>query len=163
MLQFTRAACLVGVVALGGCGLAKQAQIREEVAAAAKLRDEQRDECRRQFPDRLKKPVMPRIKCVSAALIAYHEAKKRSGGGSPHFDLVRLMTAKMAMAGERFDSGIISETQFEVESAAVESDYLSAVRARINSTSIARSAEIQAEAASAPVTCNRFGNSVTCF
>jgi hypothetical protein len=157
------------LVLVGGCGLAKQIQINKEAEAAKKAQAAQIAECERLFPDRLRKPVTPRVKCFNEANLSYHMAYARSVG-NPYLDLVRLMTAQMLLIAEKYDAGGLTEAQFEVAKATAQSDYASKVADRKNASAMVGAAQTQADAAqrraiaaSMPVTCNRYGNSVTCY
>ena len=154
---------------VGGCCLVKQVQINQESEAATKAQAAQIAECERLYPDRLRKPVTPRVKCFNEANLSYHTAYDRSVG-NPYLDLARLMTAQMLFVAEKYDAGGLSEAQFEVAKATVQSDYASKVAERGNASAMVGAAQIQADAAqrraiaaSMPVTCNRYGNSVTCY
>jgi hypothetical protein len=126
-------------------------------------------ECEKLYPNRTQKPVMPRIRCFNDAIMAYQLAHERSTG-NPNLDLARAMTAQMLVVGERYDKGAITEAQFEADKANVHSEYVTKVARRQNEAAMvgaartqAVAAQQQAIAASMPVTCNRFGNTVTCY
>jgi hypothetical protein len=112
---------------------------------------------------------MPRIRCFNDAIMAYQLAHERSTG-NPNLDLARAMTAQMLVVGERYDKGAITEAQFEADKANVHSEYVTKVARRQNEAAMvgaartqAVAAQQQAIAASMPVTCNHFGNTVTCY
>lgn len=78
-------------------------------------------------------------------------------------DLIRLKSAKRTEIFERVDAGQITPTQAEAELAEVTSNLVGEINRRSNSRQALILQEIAASSASAPVTCNRFGNSMTCF
>ena len=163
---------LVAAALLGGCGLAQQAKLNQEHADAQKTRDREAAECERLYPPH-HRPVSPRLKCVTDAYLKFGLR------GDPNMDLLRVMSAQMLVAGERFDGKKTSQVEFEAEKATVLADYNSKILQRRNSTMVANaaadqaaaaqhqawSAHQQALAASIPktTTCNRFGNTVTCY
>jgi hypothetical protein len=76
----------------------------------------------------------------------------------------------MLALGERYDAGRLSQSQDEVEKATIGTAYAGGVAQRRNAAVTANAAAEQAAAArsaawpaSKPTTCNRFGNSVTCY
>lgn len=154
---------------LSGCGLAMQAAEQQRFNEASGTLASEQAACERQYPDRLKKPVTPRVKCLMNAF-----RKFQSNG--PYADLAMVAAAKTELAAEHYDSGRISTAEYEVAIAQARAEAASAGAQRNNSSVAANAAASQAYAAQQqatistmqaltpprPVTCNRFGNSVTC-
>lgn len=146
---------------LAGCGLAIEARLQE----AQKLYEAQVAQCERLYPDRHRKPTQPRVSC-------FNNANMKLAEHDPDIDLTRAMTTQMLVLAERFDAGRSTPAQFEAEKAAVFADYRTRVMQRQNSTAMANAAADQAAAARQQAiaatmpkttTCNRFGNTVTCY
>jgi hypothetical protein len=131
-----------------------QAKLQE----AQKTYETQVAACERMYPERHRKPTLPRVKC-------FNEANMKLAEQDRDIDLVRVMTTQMLVLAERFDAGRLTEAQFEAEKAAVFADYRTRVLQREDSATIADASRQQAIAASMPrtTTCNRFGNTVTCY
>ena len=145
--------------ALAGCGPSK---LQLEAQAARDAYEAAIAACERSFPDRHRKPVTPRVKCFNEANL------NLAARGDPNVDLVTAMTAQMLVLAERFDGGRFSEARFESEKAVVFANYRTQVLQRENSAAVADAAQAQAWAAQQAatprsVTCNRFGNTVTCY
>jgi hypothetical protein len=159
---------------LSGCGLAHQIQFQQRVAEAQKINAAEAAECKARHPEPNQKPVTPWIKCLNAT-----NYKFASQVGDPNIDLLRLASAQMVALGERYDSGQLTEAQYDVEKATIGASYNSQLLQRRNSTLMANAAVDQASAAqqqaaattaaainsSTPktTTCNRLGNTVTCY
>lgn len=169
-------------LSLAGCGMAQQARVQQESSAATSIRDQQSAACESQFPDRRSKPATPRISCLNQAELTYHQAMARSVG-NPYLDLIHLSHAQRLQVAQRYDKGEIDPAQYEVELAQIAADANNQISARMNNATIAASAQQQAAAASQqaaiarqqaitsaiqsaapprPVSCTRFGNTVTC-
>jgi hypothetical protein len=161
-----------------GCGLARLAEAREQIAAARKTFDDELASCARSHPERYKKPVTPSVRCIGDATMKFNTALDRIGGNRD-LDLARLMTSRLVVAAVHYDAGRSSQAQFDAELAAAMSDYKTQQLQRRNSAAMVAAAKSQAAAAHAQadaarqaanavalptmVTCSRVGNSVTCF
>jgi len=159
---------ILGMIAtallLGGCGPSHQELLRAEVQ---KVHDTDMVRCTEQHPDRFRKPATLRVKCVNDANI-----KLATDGRDPNIDLVQTLAAHMLAVAERYDDGKLTKAQFDAERTAAFSDFRTRMLQRENSATIAdaatrtaAAAQQQAITSSIPrtVTCNRFGNTVTCY
>jgi hypothetical protein len=157
---------LAFALALSGCGLAKIAEREKALAEARQVHQRDLAECERRFPDRYKKPTMPRVQCFNEANLRF------AAGGDPDIDLLRAMGARILVSAERYDAGRLTPAQYEAEKAGVFAEYNTQVQQRRNNAVVADAANRQAWAAQAQAiqaamprttTCNRFGNTVTCY
>lgn len=128
---------------LSGCAMALQKQVFDEVAAA-------------------------KAACA-AGTFPNHVAKARCHNDAEHKlariydkpDLLNLRLATRLALAERIDKGQISESQAELEFAQVGAQIGSQEAARdTNATMAAAAVQMATPRAT---TCNRYGNSVTCY
>jgi hypothetical protein len=113
---------LIGV-ALSGCGLAARQAAREEIQKTAQA---ERDECNRLYPDKHRRPVMPRVRCISSALLKEwvgYDRVRLPAYEVAQLDLVRLMSSRVIVAAERYDNGRLTEAEYDAEVAAAVADY----------------------------------------
>ena len=169
MLQanFVLALMSVGIAVAfsGGCGIARQMKINDDLKAAQEAADRGIAECDASHPGKFTRPVLPRIRCMNAVELQRQESIGRSVG-NPNLDLHRLTAAKRLAVAERFDKGQSSEIEYELQLATVHSEHTNAANSRLNSATLAAAAAKQASAASAanrPVSCTRLGNTVNCY
>ena len=118
---------LLVVVAAGlsACGLAQQVQLQQQEATARPIHDSARGECERLFPDRLKRPVVSRVRCLNSADEAYYAM-----AAPRDIDLIRLALAQRLVAAERFDQKQLSEGEYEAASATIFADLQTQARQR---------------------------------
>ncbi len=161
------------VFTLAGCGLARQAQIKQASDAAKLQGDRDLAGCDRLYPDKYRKPVTPRVKCRTAAYDKVDAAINRSGA-NVQLDIGKKHTAQMLVAAERFDKGELSKAEYDLALAnnnvASKSQLLqrengaAAVAAQQQAAAAASQAAIQS--ATQPRTrhtnCNTFGSTVNC-
>jgi hypothetical protein len=124
-------------LALSGCGHIQSA----ETEAAQITHDAAMSACEKAYPEKFKKPTMPRVKCINEAnaVLAAHDQQ------AP--DLVRVMSTQRVVASERYDAGQITESQYASEDALIYSEFQSKVLDRHNERTIANAASDQADAA----------------
>jgi hypothetical protein len=123
-------------------------------------------ECARLYPDRFKKPTVPRIRCINDA-----QTKFSSAVGDPYYDLGQVLGSQILMASEQYDAGHLSQIQYEAAIAKAKSDFTSQIAQRNNNAAVAHAAQEQAAAASwqaytagqrRSVTCTTWSNTMTC-
>jgi len=155
------------VFTLAGCGLVRQAEIRQELEVAKLQMDRDLAECARLYPDR-KPPVTPKMKCQAAAMDKRNAAIERSIG-NPQRDIriYEKQKAQVLLAAERFDKGEISEAEFDLELANSNVESETQRLQRTNDAAAVQAAQGQAAAAwsaARPRTtnCNTFGGSTHC-
>ncbi|WP_175361106.1 hypothetical protein [Bradyrhizobium sp. STM 3843] len=165
------AVVLLGLL-LCSCGLVVQQQHREQMAAATAAKDQATATCRAQFPDE-NKDFVARNKCL-------YEAAKIMRPYVPYPDLFDKSWATVAVIAEELDAKKITRAQADLQIAQTNSEIMSeAQRRELGNRSVvaqesaaaaqesaAAAAQSQATAAwMAPrsVTCNRMGNTTTCF
>lgn len=164
---------------LMGCGLAHQAQLNKDREEADARRAAGEADCIKRYPDKHRKPVSPRVKCINDVMLAYFTAIQRTVG-AVDLDLVNAHHAQRLVAAERYDTGKTSAVQFEAEVAKLVAEFRTEAASRRNSAAMASAAQQQAAAASQqavlaqqkaisdafqvpkPVTCTTIGNSMTC-
>jgi hypothetical protein len=137
---------------VAGCQSAAS-QKQAEITAAA---DQAVEQCNtRQF-----RTAMARAQCLNDA------ERPRLQIAGQFSDLVNVKFATRMALAEAVDKGQMTQAQADLEMAKANSTLMSSGRQRINQDRQLAAQEEIASAASAPprsVTCNRFGNSVTCF
>jgi hypothetical protein len=145
--------------------LAQQAQLRKQLEEANRAHEADIAACERQYPDKNRKPATPRVKCFGEANV-----RQATQTRNPDADLVRAMSAEMLVIAEQYDSGRLSEAQYEAAKAKTFSEYTSRAMQRQDNAAMASAAQQQAAAATVqayganrPRTCNTWGNTVTCY
>lgn len=145
---------------VSGCGLVRAAQVKElqekgDAAAA---------ECKVNNPTSAKKNNVAQATCLDVVIDTYTRPI------SPNPDLIDLYKAKRMAIAVRMDRGEVGYEQGLIEMAEVRSAVIGESQRRSNSATMANAAQQQADAASMaafsaamPKTCNRIGNSVTCY
>lgn len=128
---------------VGGCGIAHQAKMQALSDAAEKAHATAIAACDAQYPIRKRGSEVALRQCKGAANIKYALAQP----GTPNADLVRLANARSAEAAERYDSGKLTDAQYELELAAISSELVSGMDSRSNAKTMAEAAEGQANAA----------------
>lgn len=153
---------LIGLVAfsLSACGLvqaAKNKELQEKGDAAAA-------DCRAQYPTGPKSNNVAQARCLDVVIDTYTKPV------NPHGDLLELYKAKRMMIAGKMDRGEVSYEQGLVEIAQMRAEVIGEAQRRSNNATMASAAQQQADAnsfaafnAAMPKTCNRVGNSVTCF
>ena len=150
---------LLGVVGLGllcgGCAYAMRQQIESQLNADLAR-------CNQLHPDPYRRPIKPRIQCIN-------EAQLKARTGDPNIDLWTAMAAEYVVFAEQYDAGKMTKGQYSLAEGKTMSEYTSRALQRQNSM-VANAAITQADgalaqawAANRPVTCNRIGNTATCF
>lgn len=130
-------------LALSGCGLALQRQVQEDVEAAKAA-------CRSQtFPNRV-----ANARCINAA-------EEKLAAVYSNRDLLQLRLASRLAIAEKQDKGLISDAQAELEFAQINTQIGSQEASRVANAQMAAAATQMAMPRM--TTCNRIGNSVTCF
>ena len=174
-------ASLIVLFTLAGCGLARQAQIRQEIDVASVQHARAEASCEQQFPSKTQKPVTPRLKCFKAADDARNGTIQRLKGNA-HLDVIEAHYARALLAAERYDRGEISEAEYNVAVAESRASANGQLADRRNKTAAVAAQQQAAAAASQqaataagdsiraatqvqrPTTtnCNTFGNTVNC-
>lgn len=145
-------------IALAGCGLAARKQRQEEMAAAMAAKDEGIAACKVQYPDEGKDFVV-RNKCA-------FEAAKVVRPFVTYPDLFDQSWATVAVVAEQLQTKKITRAEADLQIAQMRSQ-ITAEEQRRNlanrSVAAQESSAAAAWSASGPVTCNRVGNTTTCF
>ena len=145
-------------VTLAGCGLAARKQRQEEMAAAVAAKDQGIAACKAQYPDQNKDFVV-RNKCS-------FEAAKIVRPFVTYPDLFDQSWATVAVLAEQLQAKKITRAEADLQLAQLNSQ-ITADEQRRNlanrSVAAEESAAAAAWSASGPVTCNRIGNTTTCF
>lgn len=136
-------------MAVAGCGIARQ---KEEKAAWAQAKAEG-DKCAATY----RKFTMNWAACTN-------EVQERlvSRVGAPS-DYSRFLMASRVALSEKVSTGKMTYAEADLAFAQMNMNALSTVSARESAAETASAARQAARAASRPVTCNRFGTTVTCF
>ncbi len=124
---------------LAGCAMQALNQENERFAVA-------RGECSRQFPDELKRPIVPGLRCRQQASRAHFTSLARLGQEND-LDLVELVLTRILMAAEKYDAGQLTEGQYLAERAQAIADAASQRQVRLNGRQVANAATMQARAA----------------
>jgi len=152
-------ALLLGVVGLalvcGGCAYAMRQQIESQLNTDLAR-------CNQLYPEPYRKPIKPRIQCIN-------EAQLKARTGDPNIDLWNALAADYVVFAEQYDSGKMTKGQYSLAESKAMSEYTSRALQR-QSSKVANSAATQADgalaqawAANRPVTCNRIGDTATCY
>jgi len=116
------------------------------------------------------KPVIERVKCKNEAIIRYQNSIASLNVGQ-NVDLANLLTAKQVAIAEQYDSGQITETQYQVAMAQVASEFHTEAQRRGKEAAMVTAAQAQAAAANRVYTCNTsgttfggsYGGTTTCY
>lgn len=130
---------------LAGCVSARDTQIDTAVQQG-------RDACVAAYRSKQVKTYSGYMQCLNTAEAPLQERAQRGGVG----DLLNVKFAGRVAIAERVDRGEITPAQGDLEIAQLNSGLMSQGQSRLNNNRLV-------DAATSPVTCNRFGNSVTCF
>jgi hypothetical protein len=152
-------ALLLGSVGLallcGGCAYAMRQQIESQL-------DADLARCNQLHPDPYRRPIKPRIQCIN-------EAQLKARSSDPNIDLWTALAAEYVVFAEQYDAGKMTKGQYSLAEGKTMSEYTSRALQRQNNT-VANAAFTQADgalaqawAANRPVTCNRIGNTTTCY
>jgi hypothetical protein len=150
---------LLLALSLGGCGLARRAELEKQMVALKEQSQAATEACRA-------KPLtsyVERAKCLNdAAQIARPTA--------PYPDLLDVLLAQRVEIASRVDKKMITPEEGQLEYAKVVSQATTesqqrslAGRSVAAQEQSAAAASQAAWAASMPVSCSKFGNTVTCF
>ena len=146
----------VGLALLcGGCAYAMRQQIESQL-------DADLARCNQLHPDPYRRPIKPRIQCIN-------EAQLKARSSDPNIDLWTALAAEYVDFAEQYDAGKMTKGQYSLAEGKTMSEYTSRALQRQNNT-VANAAFAQADgalaqawAANRPVTCNRIGNTATCY
>lgn len=146
-------------VALSACGLGRQRAEREAAFAESRAASQA---CMARYPD------TPKDAIAGAACL--NEAEKIVRPYMPFPDLLDLRLAGRQEIAERYAAGRISKAQMNLEGSQLQASLVGEEQRRINSNrsvaaqqTAASAAVAGAAAASAPRTCTRTFDTVTCF
>lgn len=134
-----KAFLIVGLLALAGCGPSRSELVRAQVDADIA-------QCGADRSSGKLKSQTELAHCLNSA-----EAPNLAQVGS-HSDLLNLKFANRVALAEKVDKNLLTPAEADLEAARMRSGIMSEVKQRLS-----------AEAASRPVTCNRYGGSVTCY
>jgi hypothetical protein len=143
---------------LAGCGLMARKERQEQMAAANTAKDQGIAACKAQYPDENKDYVV-RNKCG-------YEAAKIIRPFVTYPDLFDQSWAASAVLAEELEAKKITRAQADLQMAQTRSQIIAEEQRRnLANRSVAaqESAASAAWMASGPVTCNRVGNTTTCF
>ncbi|WP_404286458.1 hypothetical protein ACD578_15885 [Microvirga sp. RSM25] len=118
-----------------------------------------RDACVGAYRSKQIKTYAGYMQCLNTAEAPL--AARASGSGLG--DLWNVKMAGRVAIAERVDKGQISPAQADLEMAQLNSNLMSTGQSRVNAAAAVSAQQQAAAAAYKPVTCNRFGYSVTCF
>lgn len=157
-------AVLMITLALSGCGLARAQQEREAFEQRKAAQQEEIAQCKQLYPTSARKNNVAFARCVNVA----NDNFFRPSG--QNLDLLDLFAAKRIEIATQMDSGKISQEQGDVLIAQARTEATTELQRRVNNNQMvaaqqqqANAAMVSAWSASAPRTCNRIGNSVTCY
>jgi hypothetical protein len=138
---------------LAGCGLARQAEIRERNEAIRAASNDAVAVCNtKQF-----KLATARAQCLN-------DAERPLAQIAPDYaDLFSVKLATRYALAEQIDRGQITQAQADLEMAKANANLVTSGKQRLNADRAVEAQEAAAAAASNSVTCNRWGNSVTCY
>ena len=145
-------------VLLSGCGLARMQERQAQTKAAMEASASGIAACKAQYPDENKDFVV-RVKCAS-------EAAKVARPFVSYPDLFDKSWATSAVLAEELEAKKITRAQAELQLSQTNSEIIAEEQRRnLASRSVAAQESVASAtwAASRPVTCNRVGNSTTCF
>jgi hypothetical protein len=135
---------------IGGCAAAE----RQKAFDDAKLSyDRDVANCERQHPGPHKRPIVPRVQCFNEARLRF------LANDASYADLDRALSARLLVAAEKYDAGRLTIAEYEAEKTGLIANYNSDIQRRRDSAAMVNAAR----AASMPVVCNKFGNTVTCY
>jgi hypothetical protein len=151
---------LLGVVGLallcGGCAYAMRQQIESQLNADLAR-------CNQLYPDPYRRPIKPRVQCIN-------EAQLKARSADPNLDLWNALAAEYVVFAEQYDAGKMTKGQYGLAESKTMSEYTSRAFQRQSDTMAANAGVTQADgalaqawAANRPVTCNRIGNTATCY
>jgi hypothetical protein len=145
-------------VALAGCGLAARKERQEQMAAAVAAKDQGIVACKAQYPDE-NKDFVARNKCG-------YEAAQKIRPFVTYPDLFDQSWATSALLAEQLQTKKITRAEADLQMAQTRAQTTAEEQRRnLANRSVAaqESAAAAAWMASGPVTCNRIGNTTTCF
>jgi tryptophanyl-tRNA synthetase len=149
----------LAIVALGGCGLAARAERQKQMAAAVATAQQGYADCKTQFPEESKQ-ALDRNKC------SYEVAKLNIRPFVTYPDLFDTDWAEKLAVAEKLQAGKITFAEANQQATEHHSQIVAEEQRRNlsnRSVTAQESAAAAAWAASGPVTCNRVGNTATCF
>jgi hypothetical protein len=142
--------------ALAGCGLAREAETKKQLAQATAQLEAAREDCRtRSFKNRTE-----RARCQNEAEERYMLPL------FPHPDLARVKMALRLSLAAKVDQGLLSAEDAELEFAKANTQLVAELERRWNTRRLVAAQEENAAAASRAASgfsCTRFGNTVNCF
>jgi hypothetical protein len=150
ILSFTLVA-----MSLAGCGLIAQREQQERIAAVQEQAKQMVEGCKARFSEDAKDAIA-RAKCFNEADALLKTVFRDT-------DLMDLRIAKRTELAEQQSRGKITRAQAMLELAELQSRLVTESQRRLNSDRSVRAQELTALAANSPTTCNKIGNSVTCF
>jgi hypothetical protein len=153
-------------LAVAGCGLARQRELQEKIAALRQQSAAAMQECNTQWPPGNPKTAVARAQCVNSAMAILQPTM-------PYPDLLQVWMANHLARAEQVQSGRVTMAQANAALTEKWSALISeeqkrtlanrSVAAQEQTASAAQSSAAAAWAANAPRTCSAMGNSVTCF
>ena len=153
---FLGAIALVVTIALTGCGLAQRAETKKQAEAANAEMRTAAETCDQKFPRGQQHTAVSRARCVGDAI-------KIIRSYTDYPDLLDQQIATRNLLAERWQSGKITQAQFDAESAQLQSSLVAEDERRKLAVRAVTAQEDVVSAARAPVSCTRFGNTVNCF
>ena len=134
------------VIAVAACGTALGAcvgpqldPVRQAQMDAAMARNTAIHECRSKYPKRKRGQAAEAVRCMNNANSLYQPPEAA--------DLIRLAGARSLELAERYDAGKITDTQLDLEIAALDAEFQTAVRSRMSQQMAVVAAQEQAAAA----------------
>lgn len=97
---------LLGLLVVGCATVGQNNTEKARLAFEASLAD-----CRQQYPDRLAKPVTPRVACLQDASTAYQERLAARDSNIP-IQAQRIRAAKIKSLARQYDSGAITREEY---------------------------------------------------
>jgi hypothetical protein len=168
--KLSRKLILCGLLALTGCSLfghtKSEITPQNKEPPATRQNNQAIDQCEKLYPDPRRKPALLRIKCFNEATLAYYAAF----AGNPWSPTVRVLAAQLVEVAEKYDSGQISEAEFDFEKEQAIANFTAQVTqrsaAKVNAPSTqtgAASSQLVATLLPKQMTCVPTSNGVSCY
>lgn len=146
------------VLSLPACGLARQAEEQKRFQVAQAELPGALQECIDRHKRGEIKTFSARATCMTDTENRIARPVLKTGG-----DLLTLRQATRASLAEKVDRKAISEADAQLEMAKVTTEIVSEDQKRTNANRAINAQEAAVAAANSPVTCSRYGRTVTCF
>jgi hypothetical protein len=151
--RFATAICIATLsVGITGCGLIRQQEIKERNAALKQQSEAATQQCDAKLPSGNPKIAVARAKCQVDAYNIMRPAVT-------YPDLMDLFLTRRMVVAEQVEKGQITVAQANELIAAKQSEIVAEEQRR----NLANRSVAAQESAAGPVSCTRFGNTVSCY